>query len=50
MKIVSWNVNGLLACMEKGGFFPIARMQPDVVCSKRSRRTSSRRCCPDTAI
>lgn len=32
MKIVSWNVNGLLACMEKGGFFPIARMQPDIVC------------------
>ena len=32
MKIVSWNVNGLLACMGKGGFIPIAGMQPDIVC------------------
>lgn len=32
MKIISWNVNGLLACMEKGGFVPAAQMQPDIVC------------------
>ena len=32
MKIVSWNVNGLLACMGKGGFIPIAGMQPEIVC------------------
>ncbi len=32
MKIISWNVNGLMACMEKDGFTPITALKPDVVC------------------
>ena len=32
MKIISWNVNGLMACLEKNGFEPIAALRPDIVC------------------
>lgn len=32
MKIISWNVNGLMACMGKDGFTPIAALKPDIVC------------------
>lgn len=32
MKIISWNVNGLTACMEKDGFAPIISLNPDIVC------------------
>ena len=36
MKIVSWNTNDLLACMEKGGFTLIANLQPGIVCCRFS--------------
>lgn len=39
--IISWNVNGLTACMGKNGFEPIMALQPDIVCLqevKTSRR------------
>lgn len=32
MIFVSWNVNGLMACMEKNGFEPIIALSPDIVC------------------
>jgi len=32
MKIISWNVNGLRACLEKGFVESVARLAPDVVC------------------
>lgn len=41
MVIISWNVNGLTACMGKNGFEPIMALQPDIVCLqevKTSRR------------
>ncbi len=41
MVIISWNVNGLTACMGKNGFEPIQALQPDIVCLqevKTSRR------------
>lgn len=41
MIIVSWNVNGLMACMDKEGFAPVLALQPDIVCCqevKTSRR------------
>lgn len=39
--IISWNVNGLTACMGKNGFEPVQALQPDIVCLqevKTSRR------------
>lgn len=32
MIIVSWNVNGLMACIDKNGFEPVQALQPDIVC------------------
>jgi len=32
MHIISWNVNGLMACLGKNGFNEIAAMAPDIVC------------------
>lgn len=32
MIFVSWNVNGLMACMEKNGFEPIIALSPDILC------------------
>ena len=32
MIIVSWNVNGLMACIDKNGFDPVQALQPDIVC------------------
>ena len=32
MKIVTWNVNGLKACIRKGGFDQLIDLLPDVIC------------------
>ncbi len=32
MQIVSWNVNGLNACVKKKGFETVEEMLPDVIC------------------
>ncbi len=32
MIIISWNVNGLMACIDKNGFEPIEALQPDILC------------------
>ena len=32
MKIVSWNVNGIVACRRKGFFRFLADVKPDIVC------------------
>lgn len=37
MKIVSWNVNGLAACVRKGFFKFISHMNADVVCLQETR-------------
>ena len=40
MKIVSWNVNGLKACIKKGGFEGIPGLAPDVVCLQEIKTKS----------
>ncbi|CAK7087490.1 MAG: hypothetical protein ENTB_04234 [Enterocloster aldenensis] len=37
MKIVSWNLNGLLASLNGGAFAPIQLLQPDVLCLQEIR-------------
>ena len=37
MKIVSWNLNGLLSCVNHGSFLPIEALEPDVVCLQEIR-------------
>ena len=37
MQIVSWNVNGLMACIDKKGFEPIQALNPDIVCCQEVR-------------
>lgn len=37
MKIVSWNVNGLLACLRKGFLRFLADAQPDIICCQEVR-------------
>ena len=32
MKLISWNVNGLRACVGKGFFEFLEREQPDMMC------------------
>ena len=32
MKIISWNVNGIRACMEKGFLKFIEEKNPDIIC------------------
>ena len=32
MKIISWNVNGLVACKRKGFLGILASMKPDIMC------------------
>lgn len=32
MRIISWNVNGLMACIGKGGMESISALAPDIVC------------------
>ena len=36
MKLVSWNVNGLRACLNKGFLDFVALADADVICRKRS--------------
>ena len=37
MKIISWNLNGLLSCVRNHSFEPIAEMLPDVLCLQEIR-------------
>lgn len=37
MKIVSWNVNGLRALLQKGGLGPLESEDPDVVCLQETK-------------
>lgn len=37
MKIISWNLNGLLSCVRNRSFEPIANLVPDVVCCQEIR-------------
>jgi len=37
MKIISWNVNGLRACMKKGFLKSFRNMQPDVMCIQETK-------------
>ena len=37
MKIVSWNLNGLLSCMQHQSFAPIQMLQPDILCCQEIR-------------
>lgn len=37
MKIISWNLNGLLSCVENGSFNAIADLKPDIVCLQEIR-------------
>lgn len=41
MKIISWNVNGLMTCIDKDGMDPFTQIKPDIICLqevKTSRR------------
>ena len=37
MRIISWNLNGLLSCVEHGSFRPISELAPDVMCCQEIR-------------
>ena len=37
MKIVSWNINGLMATLKNGCFAPLAALSPDVLCIQEIR-------------
>lgn len=37
MKIVSWNLNGLQACLKNRCFDPIAEIEPDILCLQEIR-------------
>lgn len=37
MKIISWNLNGLLSCVNHGSFAPIANLEPDIICLQEIR-------------
>lgn len=45
MKIVSWNVNGLRACMKKGFLDFIGRMDADIICLQEIRMCQSQMKC-----
>lgn len=40
MKIVSWNVNGLNACIRKRGFDQLIDLLPDVICLQETKVSS----------
>ena len=42
MKLISWNVNGLRACMGKGFLDFVAAEQPDMLCCRRPRCSRDR--------
>ena len=37
MKLISWNVNGLRACMGKGFLEFVAQQQPDMLCLQETK-------------
>ena len=37
MKLISWNVNGLRACVGKGFFEFLAQEQPDMMCLQETK-------------
>ncbi len=37
MKLITWNVNGLRACMEKGFLEYVAKEQPDAICLQETK-------------
>lgn len=37
MKIVSWNLNGLLSCIKNGSFNPVMCLTPDIICLQEIR-------------
>ena len=37
LKIISWNLNGLLSCLESHSFEPIKQIAPDVLCCQEIR-------------
>ena len=37
MKIVSWNLNGLIACLKNNAFEPVVSLQADVICLQEIR-------------
>lgn len=37
VKIVSWNLNGLLSCVKNHSFIPIADIAPDIICCQEIR-------------
>lgn len=37
MKIISWNLNGLLSCVKNGAFEPISHLEPDIICLQEIR-------------
>jgi len=37
MKLISWNVNGIRACIKKGFFESVAQMDPDVLCLQETK-------------
>lgn len=47
MIIVSWNVNGLMACIGKNCFEPIQALQPDIVCCQEVKTSRRPKVLPD---
>ena len=47
MIIVSWNVNGLMACMDKDGFTPVLALRPDIVCCQEVKTSRRPKVLPD---
>ena len=39
MKIITWNLNGLLSCVHNNAFAPLMRLEPDVLCLQEIRTT-----------
>lgn len=37
MKLISWNVNGLRACMNKGFFESVSSLNPDILCLQETK-------------
>ena len=37
MKIVSWNVNGLISWIESQSYIPIEEMEPDIICLQETK-------------
>lgn len=37
MKIISWNINGLLSCVANKSFLPLKEYNPDIICLQEIR-------------